>query len=66
MLKLRLTYGFSLREYAETFQEDFQKRYAVQLETLLKNDLLAVRDDRVFLTHKGLDLQNTVLVMLGI
>ena len=66
MLKLRLTEGFSLREYAETFQEDFQKRYAVQLETLLKNDLLAVRDDRVFLTRKGLDLQNTVLVMLGI
>lgn len=64
MLKLRLAQGFLLDEYEKLFGRNFEKRFAAPLEKLENAGLLKRENGRIFLTDRGFDLQNTVVLEL--
>lgn len=64
MLGLRLGTGISLSKYKEKFGEDFLLGREEIIGRLRENGLLDMREDRIFLTEKGLYVSNAVLVEL--
>ena len=64
MLGLRLGTGISLAKYKEKFGEDFLLGREEIIGRLRENGLLDMREDRIFLTEKGLYVSNAVLVEL--
>ncbi len=62
MLGLRMCDGFSLSGFLARFGKKFEVHYASAVDKLKKSELLRVDEKRAFLTAKGMDLQNTVLM----
>lgn len=62
MLGLRKTDGISIEDFNCRFECDFLTLYQNQIKSLQEKNLLKLQDKRVFLTSKGLDLQNRVLI----
>ncbi|MDY5731390.1 MAG: radical SAM family heme chaperone HemW [Eubacteriales bacterium] len=62
MLGLRLVKGFDLNIFKEEFQIDFCEYYKLALQKLQEQNLLNIQNNRVFLSDKGLKLQNQVLL----
>ncbi len=64
MLALRLSEGFSLLEYKKLFGKDFAEGKEELLALYMKEDLLKIEKDRIFLTSKGFYLSNTIMAEL--
>lgn len=62
MLGLRLIEGFSLKAFRERYGESFLNVYKKPIEKLINEGLLKIENDMAFLTDRGLDIQNTVLL----
>lgn len=62
MLGLRLIEGFSLKAFRERYGESFLNVYEKPIEKLINEGLLEIENDMAFLTDRGLDIQNTVLL----
>ena len=61
MLSLRLSEGFSLKEYHERFGVDFIKGREQVISSLINSNLLVINRDRIFLTEKGFYVSNSIL-----
>ncbi|MDF2948634.1 MAG: hemN [Sedimentibacter sp.] len=61
MLRLRLTEGLSINEFNNKFSQDFKEVYKMQINFLVKNDLLEINSDFIRLTNKGMDISNYVI-----
>jgi len=59
-LGLRLINGIEKLAFKQHFNQSFDKIYESQIEKLLKEGLVQVDDDRVWLTSKGIDISNYV------
>jgi len=64
MLSTRLTRGLDISAFDEEFHEDFLKRYEAPVARLTRWGLARAEVGRFYLTEKGLELQNAVLVEL--
>ena len=62
MLKTRLTEGIRLAEFQERFGEDFQTMYGGAAEFCIRNGLARLDNNRFFLTSRGMEIQNSVLM----
>ena len=60
-LGLRLQKGISKKEFRKRFGCEIESVYADVLEKHTKNGLLAVCDDRIYLTEQGIDVSNYVM-----
>lgn len=61
MLQLRLTKGININQINEKFSFDFCKKYELQINYLLNNQLIELDDEYVRLSKKGMDLSNYVI-----
>lgn len=64
MLGLRMTRGVSEADYAVMHGEPLTRRYGATLTRLAADGLLSHADGHWFLTRRGMDVQNAVLVEL--
>lgn len=64
MLGLRLTAGVSERDFEERFGQGLWETYGARLEPAVRDGRVTRRDGRVFLTRRGMDVMNSVLVAL--
>lgn len=64
MLGLRTTRGVSEQDFLAMHAVSLDTRYGATLRRLERGGLLAHRDGRWFLTRRGMDVQNAVLVEL--
>lgn len=62
ILNLRLTNGIDLDEYEKIFAERFEEVYDLQIGKLVRHELANLKDNRFSLTHKGLDVSNSVFL----
>lgn len=60
ILRLRLNEGINFNDFKKKFSIDFKDEYKDQIDYLLKNDLVILKDENVRLTNKGMDLSNYV------
>ena len=65
-LYLRLTKGFALDDFEKKFSHDFFDVYGDNAGELILNGLLKHEKGRIFLSDKGMDIQNYVLARLGL
>lgn len=61
MLRLRLKEGLNVKDFNNIFSADFKKIYSMQINYLIKNNLLKVVGDNIRLTEKGMDISNYVI-----
>ncbi|HBM79768.1 MAG: radical SAM family heme chaperone HemW [Clostridiales bacterium] len=59
---LRMTEGVFLSEFKTRFNKDIFEIYGKQIEMLQKCKLLDIKDGRLFLTKRGIDISNQVFV----
>jgi oxygen-independent coproporphyrinogen-3 oxidase len=59
-LGLRLNRGIGLAEYSKRFGADLEDKYAEEIGRLKDLELVAISDDRMFLTGKGMLFSNEV------
>lgn len=64
MLATRTREGLSLENWREDFGEDFASGREKVLEELRRAGLLEIADGRVFLTEKGMEVHNAVVLAL--
>ncbi len=60
-LGLRCIEGVSKKAFYECFQKEMASVYGEILCKLEKNELIKIRDDKVYLTKRGIDVSNMVL-----
>lgn len=60
-LGLRVLEGVSRKNFFERFQVELEEVYKSVLDKLMKQKLLAEREDRIYLTDYGIDISNAVL-----
>lgn len=60
-LGLRKTDGISIDEFYGNFGRSIYDVYGDVTEKMIKQELLAVRDGRLFLTDRGLDVSNVIM-----
>ncbi len=60
MLSLRLARGLKFADFNNKFSKDFKEIYRVQIERLLKNNLLEMDHEGIRLTKRGMDISNYV------
>ena len=61
MLGLRLINGFSIAEFEQRHQIDFQKFYKPELEKLIAEKLLILKNGNLLFSEKGLLLADTIM-----
>lgn len=61
-LGLRLTKGICRDEFYQIFQTDIEDVYGDVIKQSMKEGLLLGKDNRIYLTTKGMDLSNIVMV----
>lgn len=61
MLRLRLTEGLDVKDFNYKFSADFREMYRMQINYLIKNNLLEIDGDYIRLTKKGMDISNYVI-----
>ena len=64
MLATRTREGLSLENWREDFGEDFASGREKTLEELRRTGLLEIADGRVYLTEKGMEVHNAVVLAL--
>lgn len=64
LLSLRLTKGISLADFSALFGFDFLQKYAPAVESLQNNGLAKTENGCFFLTDKGLNVQNSAVLLL--
>ncbi|MBQ8973423.1 MAG: radical SAM family heme chaperone HemW [Clostridia bacterium] len=64
MLSTRLIRGMDLNAYRREFGEDFVATHTKTLDRLLNMGLVEIHANHLYLTQKGLEVQNAVLVEL--
>lgn len=62
MLRLRLTRGIELRDFKERFGKDIDDVWPGAVSKLVSQGLVEARDGQIFLTERGLDLNNQVIL----
>jgi len=62
ILSMRLNKGLSIKTANEKYNIDFLNKYKTELDQMIKDALIEIKDDRVVLTSKGRDLSNQVFV----
>ena len=62
MLALRLSEGFSLKEYYERYGISFLDGKELVIDRFVNAGLISLSDDRISLTEKGFYLSNSILV----
>lgn len=62
MLGFRLTEGIDIRAFNERYNVSFFEIYKNNIKKLSDEGLLEYNEDRAWLTERGLDIQNTILV----
>ena len=62
MLGLRMKEGISLEEFESRFEQNFFYRYKKQIDELTKLKLILIENNRLFLTEKGMDLCDSVVL----
>lgn len=62
MLGFRLVDGFSIRKFDKDFSCDFIKKYSFQIAELKDENLIEIHNDRIRLTPRGLELENSILL----
>jgi len=60
ILKLRLKEGISITEFKSKFKQDIYALYKDKIDILVKNGLLEINRDNIYLSYKGEDLANVV------
>lgn len=58
---LRLSRGFSLKEYKKIFKSDFENKYKIVLEKLFKNKLVEIKKGFFCCTDKGILILDLIL-----
>lgn len=58
---LRMLSGISLSKFKRKFGVDIKSIYGAIIEKNIKNDLLKIEDDFMYLTYKGIELSNVVM-----
>lgn len=58
---LRKTEGISIIEFKERFSKDIFDVYPKVIEKFIKNNMLLLENNRLFLTSKGMELSNQVM-----
>lgn len=61
-LGLRMTKGISISDFYKEFNVNLYDIYENQIDKLLKLDLIDIKNDKLFLTKKGIDLSNIVFL----
>ncbi|MFA7111710.1 MAG: hypothetical protein WC174_05030, partial [Bacilli bacterium] len=61
---LRLSDGFSLKEYKHIFKKDFLEEYSKEIHFFIKNKILIINKDRVKCSDYGLITLDDVLLAL--
>ena len=64
MLGLRTSFGISLSEYRERFGECFITSRKSVIEELIKNRLVEISGDRLYLTEQGMFVSNSIICEL--
>lgn len=59
-LGLRMTKGISISKFQKEFQKNILDIYGNKIFSLKQNKFLDIKDDRIFLTDKGIDVSNMV------
>jgi len=59
-LGLRMTEGVSHKEFFDRFGVELERIFGEKIKKVIKQGLLAVNGDRLYLTDKGIDLSNVV------
>lgn len=62
MLGLRMNRGISISEYNNKFSCDFKNKFNKTITKLNKAQLIDIKEGRLFLTEKGLDLCDSVVL----
>ena len=62
MLALRLSEGFSLKEYYERYGISFLDGKELVIDQFVNAGLISLSDDRISLTEKGFYLSNSILI----
>ena len=62
MLGLRLNKGISISEIESMYKISFKDKYETQLNKLISNALIVLKEDCIYLTELGRDLANQVFV----
>ena len=57
---LRMTEGISKRDFRERFKTDIYNVYGEELKTLIEEKLINEKDDRIFLSERGIDISNQI------
>ncbi len=61
-LGLRMMEGISISEFENCFGISIFENYSSQIENLIKQGLLVMDKDRLYLTERGIDVSNSVFV----
>jgi oxygen-independent coproporphyrinogen III oxidase len=64
MLGLRMRSGINLAQFKKTFRIDLLTKVATELERLMNQELLVIRDGNIWLTDKGVLVSNYVITSL--
>lgn len=64
MMSLRLREGLSLSLFSEKFGYDFYDAHKKKLELYIENGFMALEDDRIAFTKKGIQVSNAILCEL--
>ena len=64
MMHLRLSCGFSLRDYEERFKRSFLEGKESYIERLVSSGYVSLADNRIALTEKGFYVSNAILTEL--
>lgn len=62
MLGFRMNKGISITEYDKKFRCDFFKRFNKAIVKLKAQNLIEIKDERIYLTQNGLDLCDSVVL----
>ena len=64
MLALRTSQGIDLKEFENKFGFDLIVKKNLQIAELVENNMICLKDDRLFCTNKGFELLNQIILML--
>ena len=60
ILGLRITNGFSIKDFEKKFGEKFEEKYKNQIDKLVKMELIQFKNNNISLSKKGIDFANIV------
>jgi oxygen-independent coproporphyrinogen III oxidase len=58
---LRMNRGISMDEFSIRFQKDIFDIYGTAIKKFIKNGLLVIKDNRLFLSRRGMEVSNSIM-----